>query len=423
MYGGIPSSLTRLVAAAALLAAPISSWAQTAYTFTSLKTSALLASPSDVALDGNGNLYVSQIRGYRIQKVAPDGTVSTLAGSTMGYSDRSGADALFSIVLGIATDAAGNVYAADTYNDVIRKITPDGAASTLAGWGGLAGNADGVGSDGHFNNPSGIALDAAGVVYVADSGNHTIRQVKQTGDKWVVSTLAGNPLVSGSADGPGNVARFLYPSSVAVDRAGNNLYVVDGNNFTIRQLVRVGTNWVVSTLAGKPGISGYVDGAGAAARFCSPQNATVDAAGNVYVTDRNNTIRKITPAGLVSTIGGTAGGPVWGKTDGTGANAGFNLPEGLTVDQTGHLYVADTENDRISVGLPETRLTATSPSAGQLALEFPSVTGLKYTLMQKSSLSDPTWSALTNWAGTGAPIQIHPSAPPGSEGFFRLRVE
>jgi streptogramin lyase len=238
----------------------------------------------------------------------------------------------------VAVDAAGNVYVADTNNYTIRKISPDGFVTTLAGTAGSPGSADGSGAAVSFNFPAGVAVDAAGNVYVADTDNHTIRKITSAG---VVTTLAGTALSQGSADGIGAAARFDYPQGVAVD--AGNVYVADRDNYTIRKITSAG---VVTTLAGTAGNQGPTDGTGAAARFDYPHGVAVDAAGNVYVADTDNhAIRKISPAGVVTTLAGAASNR--GSADGPGATAGFNSPYGVAVDAAGNVYVADTSNHLI----------------------------------------------------------------------------
>ncbi|MCX6923551.1 MAG: immunoglobulin domain-containing protein, partial [Verrucomicrobia bacterium] len=274
------------------------------------------------------------------------GVVTTLAGSAglSGSADGTGNTARFSQPTGVAVDSAGNVYVADTDNHTIRKVTPAGVVTTLAGLAGTSGSADGTGSAARFYYPSGVAVDTACNVYVADTLNSTIRKVTPGG---VVTTLAGLAGTSGSADGTGSAARFYYPSGVAVDTAGN-VYVTDRNNYTVRMVTPVGQ---VVTLAGLAGANGSADGTGSAARFYYPSGVTVDTAGNVYVADYGNyTIRRITTARLVTTIGGIAG--VGTSQDGGGTAALFYYPYGIAVDSAGNLFVADSGNNRISKGTP-----------------------------------------------------------------------
>ncbi len=298
-------------------------------------------SPSGVATDSAGNVYVADSGNNTIRKITPAGVVSTLAGTpgVQGSADGSGAAASFKYPTGVATDSAGNVYVADLGNNTIRKITPTGVVSTLAGTPGIFGSADGTGASASFYFPTGVATDSAGNVYVADSGNNTIRKITLAG---VVTTLAGTPGIYGSADGTGAAASFAAPSGIATDSAGN-VYVADTGNYTIRKITPAG---LVSTLAGTPGVQGSADGTGAAASFYSPNSIATDSVGNVYVADTfNNTIRKISPAGVVNTLAGTPG--IFGSADGTGASASFYYPTGVATDSAGNVYVADSGNNTI----------------------------------------------------------------------------
>jgi hypothetical protein len=301
--------------------------------------------PASVAVDTAGNVYVADFNSSTVRKVSPVGRVITLAGASgsTGNADGTGDRARFSFPHGVATDTAGNVYVADQYNNTIREITTAGVVYTIAGTTGNYGSADGVGADAAFNYPSGVATDGAANVYVADSYNHTIRKITPAG---VVTTIAGLANNYGTNDGTGSAARFGSPdgspgpTSIALD-TGGNIYVADSYNHTIRKATPVGTNWVVSTLAGQPEVPGTNDGTGSAAQFNQPTGVAVDAASNVYVADfYNYTIRKITPGGVVTTIAGQPG--TGGKADGIGGAAQFFLPGGVAVDPTGNLFVADT---------------------------------------------------------------------------------
>lgn len=291
-----------------------------------------------VAADSAGSVYVSD--DSTIRKITPAGAVSTLAGAAVveGSADGSGAAASFSSPRGTAIDSAGNVYVADWRNMTIRKITPAGVVSTLAGTAGVVGNADGSGAAARFYFPGDVAVDSAGNVYVADTYNYTIRKITPAG---LVSTLAGVPGVRQvSHDGSGAAASFQSPGAVAVD-SGGNVYVADQHS--IRKITPAG---LVSTLAGTSGISGYLDGSGAAALFSYPSRIAIDSAGNVYVADTlNYAVRKITPEGVVSTLAGTAG--VIGNADGSGAAASFFFPGALAADSAGNVYVAQTSTDTI----------------------------------------------------------------------------
>jgi sugar lactone lactonase YvrE len=309
--------------------------------------SALLQYPTDVAPDGSGNLYATDASSDTIRKIAPDGTITTFAGSAgiVGSADGTGTAAQFNQPGGVVVDGSGNVYVADTGNATIRKITPAGVVTTLAGSPATRGSTDGTGSGATFNQPGGLALDSTGTFYVADAFNDTIRKITPAG---VVTTLAGTPGSRGDADGTGAAALFNFPDSVAVDATGN-VYVADTFNDSVRKITPAG---VVTTLAGSAGISGSNDGTGANALFNQPYGVAVDATGNVYVADTANaTIRKITPAGAVTTLAGVAG--VAGMGNGAGTSALFNQPRGLVVDSAGNVFVADTGNGAIRKVAPD----------------------------------------------------------------------
>jgi sugar lactone lactonase YvrE len=296
---------------------------------------------------GTMALYVADAGNQTIRRILSYGTsalVSTLAGKAgqTGFVDGTGNAALFDIPSALAVDTAGNIYVADTGNHAIRKITPIGTVTTLAG--GTAGGLDGVGTAAKFLTPNGIAVDSAGNVYVADTANSAIREITPAG---VVTTLAGSFSNPGSADGTGSLARFNSPFGVAVDSAGN-VYVADRLNTKIRKITPAG---VTTTLAGPPTfLSGDTDGTGTAARFASPIGVAVDGNGNVFVADSTNcSIRKVTAGGVVTTLAGST--RVEGGTDGTGSNVRFNGPQGIAVDPYGNLYVADTDNNVIRVSV------------------------------------------------------------------------
>jgi len=292
---------------------------------------AQFSTPRGLAMDAAGNIYVADASNGRIRKITPAGVVTTLAGSTDGYAEGTGAAAKFGYPTNsVAVDAAGNVYVADGGNNRVRKITPAGVVSTLAGDGGVS----------IFYQPLGVAVDAAGNVYVADSYNNRICKITTGG---TVSTLAGSATGgSGSAgyqDGLGTAAKFWTPNGVVVDAAGN-VYVTDAGNFVIRKITPAG---LVSTLAGS--VEGFADGPGSAAKFEHPSGPAIDAAGNIYVGDiGNNRVRMITPAGVVTTV---AGGSSLGYADGPVATAQFANPYAVTVDAAGNIYVADVDNNRI----------------------------------------------------------------------------
>ncbi len=330
--------------------------------------SAQFNNPQGIAVDSAGNVYVGDTGNQVVRKIAAGGAVTMLAGSFGNFGTNNGTTtaAQFWDPQGVSLDGATNVYVADSFNNTIRKITPAGVVTTLAGAPGVSGSADGAVVVARFSHPQGVAADAAGNVYVADSGNGTIRKIVAGP---VVSTLAGSASV-GSADGAGTSARFFGPSSTAIDASGN-AYVADAGNNTIRFVTSAG---VVSTFAGSAGVAGTNDGGGAAARFSGPQGVAANAAGSLlYVADTlNHTIRKITSSGTVSTFAGSAGSN--GIADGSGALALFNSPQGVAVDSSGTVYVADTWNHtirKITSGGAVTTLAGVPGNYGDLDSNMP----------------------------------------------------
>jgi len=310
---------------------------------------ARFSNPYGVSVDILGNLFVADSGGSSIRKVTPNGVVSTIAGNYLsaGSTDGTGTTARFTNPLGVAVDRSGNVYVADTGNHTIRKITSDGLVTIFAGNAGMPGSTDNTGTAARFNIPVGIALDRSGNLYLADENNHTIRKITADG---VVTTFAGSAGNSGSADGAGSVARFYYPAGIAVDDSGN-VYVGDQGNHTIRKITSAG---IVTTLAGGVGSHGSSDGTGSAARFNMPSGVAVDGSGTVFVADYGNSvIREITSDGVVTTLAGVVTtAPVNLSNDGTGSAARFSGPGSVAVDSSGALYIADYYNSIIRKGLP-----------------------------------------------------------------------
>lgn len=279
--------------------------------------------------------------------------VYTHAGSgKKGLKDGTGSTADFNDPNGLAIDATGNVYVADYSNNVIRKITPKGEVSIFAGTG-TGGSTNGASTSASFNNPTAVAIDGSGNLYVADYGNHKIRKITVSG---VVSTLAGSG-TKGSADGTDIGASFNAPKGIAVDASGA-IYVADSDNNKIRKITALG---VVTTFAGS-GISGMQDGTGFSASFKTPVGLAIDKEGNLYVTDSNQKIRKITPAGVVTTLAGSGN---TGSTNGSSTKASFNQPEGIAVDPKGNVYVADTNNNLIRKISPTGEVSTLAGSGNQ----------------------------------------------------------
>lgn len=325
--------------------------------------------PLGAAVDTAGNIYLADESNHLIRKVTSAGVVTTLAGTAgqSGSTDGTGTAARFNSPSGLAVDTAGNVYVADTLNHTIRKITPAGEVTTIAGTAGAAGSANGTGDAARFNVPQGVALNPAGTtLFIADTGNHTIRRLVVATN--AVTTLAGTAGAAGSADGAGAAARFNSPTGIAAD-AQNRTWVTDSGNNTIRAISAAGT---VTTLAGLTGTQGAADGTGAAARFNEPSAIayhTSPGVADLYVLDTDNhTVRKIaTATGAVTTMAGLAGTP--GSTDGDGSTARFRFPAGITVTSAGSAYIADTANNTLRLGLlPLTPTISTQPQGRSASL-------------------------------------------------------
>lgn len=304
--------------------------------------------PISMVFDSSGNMYVSDHSNHCIRKITPDGIVTRFAGSgTPTWVDGTGAGASFKHPVGLAIDSANHIYVADQSNHCIRKITPGGVVSTIAGTGGISdfSGDGGPATSAKLHNPAGVAVDTAGNVYITDQANHRIRKV--SGE--IITTFAGSGTGT-FANGTGIGASFSSPSGITIDSSGN-LYIGDQWNHSIRKITTPGG--VVSTIAGT-NTAGYVDGTGAAARFRQPYGLVLDSNRNIYVGDfANNRIRKITQAGVVTTIAGSGMG---GFINGLGSAASFNGPYGIAMDNTGSLYVAEWNNHSIR------KLTGTSAS-------------------------------------------------------------
>jgi sugar lactone lactonase YvrE len=297
-------------------------------------STASFANPLSVATDPSGTVFVADSFNHKIRKIANDGTVTTLAGSgVIGSADGAGQSASFNYPTGIATDARGNIYVADSGNFKVRVVSPAGNVTSLAGSGSI-GSVDATGTSASFSNLGGLALDAAGNVYVADTGNNTIRKITQSGN---VTTIAGTGAV-GASNGSALSATFFGLSGIAVDSSGT-VYIADSGNGLVRKL---SPNGDVSTFAGS-GVQAVTDGTGLAASFASPLGLGVDSRGNTFVVDFGR-VRMITPDGVVSTV---AGSLPFGSSDGVGEAASFSGPTSIAVGPDNRMYVGDGGNSKI----------------------------------------------------------------------------
>jgi uncharacterized protein (TIGR03437 family) len=314
--------------------------------------SAQLNFPRDMALDAAGNLYVADQYNRRVRKVTPEGVITTVAGNANG-SGETADTAQLAFPHGLAV-SGGGLYIADTSNNIVRKLSVDGTLTTVAGLGGSKLSGDtGPAALAELSAPGAIAIDGGGAMYIADSGNHRIRQVTPGG---LITTIAGTgasaPFVSNpsfNGDGQPLLARFNSPQGIALD-AGGNLYVSDTSNHRVRKITKSGQ---LTTIAGtgEAGFSGD-NGPAVKAQLNYPSGITVDGAGNIYVADWiNNRIRKIAPDGTISTVAG-AGTYNYSGDGGPAVAATLRRPRGVALDSSGNLYIADTDNNRIRMVNP-----------------------------------------------------------------------
>ena len=325
-----------------------------------LATSVRLNSPSGLAADSKGNLYIADSGNHRILKAGADGMISTVAGTGLsGYRGDGGPATRAYFIAGpitVAMDGGDNIYIADFCR--VRKITRAGMITTVAGTGVCGYAGDGGPATAAQINEEGIGVDAAGNLYIADTQSHRVRRVASNG---IINTVAGNGTYGDAEDGgAATAAQLRFPRGVAADGKGN-IYIADG---AIR---RVTSSGIISTLI--PGLDGF--GGPVTEELRGPKRVFVDSAGNVYVADTNNhRVRKWTQAGILTTIAGndTLG---FSGDGGPAISAQLNFPSGVTADSTGDIYIADTLNLRIrKVGLDGTIRTiagvgrGTSPEIG-----------------------------------------------------------
>jgi hypothetical protein len=295
-------------------------------------SSARFDGPAGIVSAPDGNLYVAEKNSATIRRVSTQGVAVTFAGSVgaIGSLDGAGTSARFNTPTRLEADADGNLYVTDTGNSLIRRISAAGAVTTLAGAAGQCGSLDGDARNARFCSPQGIALDRQGNLYVADTLNHTIRRIDRAN---VVTTVAGMAGACGGSDGRGDAARFCEPQDIEVDNAGY-LYVADTGNSTIREISPSGE---VRTIAGAAGQCGSADGVGTNARLCRAAGLTLDGTGKLFVADTGNgTIRRISTSNAVSTVIGVPGqqNNVLGPLPG-----GLNAPRGIAALGAGVLAV------------------------------------------------------------------------------------
>jgi len=325
------------------------------YDFT--KTISLSSRIVGIAVDGSGNIYATDNNDGTVLEITAAGVVSTFLDNTVGLSRP----------IGVGVDSSGNVYVADSGNSVIRKVSSAGVVSIFAGSFDYEGVQDGTGAAASFILPYGIAVAQSGNIYVSDSASYTIRKISPTGE---VSTIAGRQHLAGYVDGAGASAEFASPLGIAVDTS-ENVYVADSGNNVIRMVANDAYH-TVSTIAGIPGVQLSQDGPSGTGSFDSPSFVAVNPDGTLIVTDGSLAIR-LAQNGVISSIAGNFS--ISGTANGIGSSVRFFEPIGVAVDSSGTLYVADQGADQVREGTPPAGPTPTpTPTPTSTVTSTPSPT-------------------------------------------------
>ncbi|HEY3762706.1 MAG TPA: hypothetical protein VGN23_13250 [Verrucomicrobiae bacterium] len=423
--------------------------AQTNYYWQTIATSVTASGgPQGVGVDPVGDLFIANTSDNTILKATPVGTnwiITTIAGGAQGPLDGTNNGAQFYGPFSLAVQDSSTLYVADSVNNAIREVQLIGTnwvVTTIAGIcaPGGSGFRDGTNQYAQFSGPNGITLDRQGNLYVADTYNHVIREIRPSGTNWITTTIvgAGSPSSGpGPIDGTNQNAQFDAPYDVTADAEGK-LFVADYGDNAVCEVVPMGTNWVMTTISGGSGqgLGSFSDGTNLDAQFAGPTSIAVDGLDNVYVADLyNNAIRKISPAGgtnwLTTTIGGasTGGGSAsnGGLVDGTNAVAEFNGPNGVAVDLSGNIYIGDTGNNALRVGYlfpPSLNLVL---AGNQATVSYPASLGTNFgfVVQATTNIGNPVWVTATNrWLLTtnSIPFNVFTVTNKVPSRYFRLQM-
>ena len=361
-------------------------------------TTTALNRPVGVAIDAVGNVYFADRNNHRIRKVNTSGIISTIAGS--GVADFAGdggpaTDASLNLPYGVAVDASGNIFFADLFNGRIRKIDTAGIIRTVAGNGPAVYNGDNIAATAaSLNEPSGVAVDKSGNLFIVDAGNSRVRKVSSSG---IITTIAGNGGSSNSGDGwPATAAELLTPYAIALDKRGN-IYITEDQGNCVR---KIGTDGIITRFAGT-GTAGFGGDGGPAIAAGLEQclGVVADTFGNVFISDAyNNRIRMVDTQGIISTIAGTGTGS-YGGDNGPAKAANLSSPTGLALDKNGDLFIADFFNYRVRRVAAGFLAVKQNGKAGSVCSVYPNPTAGAFTLNVTGSSQEAFQVAVYNSLG------------------------
>jgi Fe-S cluster biogenesis protein NfuA len=394
-------------------------------------TTGQLNFPEGVAVDSHGNVYVADWGDNEVRRIAPDGTITTIAGggapcwSPPGCGDGAAAtDAELSFPNGVAVGPDGSIYIADTGNNEIRKVSPSGTITRFAGTGSGCSQPPNCGDGGPATNaqlsaPAAVAVDRSGAVYVADTGDSELRKVSPSG---TITRIAGTGVFCASAPscgdgGPATSAQLNFPGGIAVDQAGN-LLIADGGDHEVRKVL---TSATITRVAGSgkqcsaPAACG--DGSAAtSAQLNGPDGVAVAANGTLYIADSgDNEVRRVSAAGKISSVAGTGAECAVPSSCGDGGpatSAQLNYPEAVTLDSSGDLYIADTYDAEVRFVPGGSTATLSAPT-GRIAVAAVAASVSSAAVTIRYALSAPAAMTLSVGAGATTTVAAHAAGRPG----------